>query len=94
MKDDYKYTKAIQVMLYSYLFLVNSKKINSQVQSGIISFKNLNAGFIKMNFSESRTPDNIVTEERLEDFIFELKNLIKEILNPEIPFIQSKNLPF
>ena len=94
LKDDYKYTKAIQVMLYSYLFLLNSKNENSQIQSGIISFKNLNAGFLKMNFSENRTPDNIVTEERLNDFMSEIKNLIFEILNPDIPFIQNKNLPF
>ena len=94
LKDDYKYTKAIQVMLYSYLYMGNSKSVNSQVQSGIISFKNLNAGFLKMNFSENRTPDNIVTAKRLNDFMNEIKNLILEILNPDIPFIQNKNAPF
>jgi ATP-dependent helicase/nuclease subunit B len=94
LKDDYKYTKAIQVMLYSYLYLGSSKNVNPQVQSGIISFKNLNAGFLRMNFSKNRTPDNIVTEERLYDFMSEIKNLILEILNPDIPFIQNKNLPF
>ena len=94
LKDDYKYTKAIQVMLYSYLYLRSSKCINTQVQSGIISFKNLNTGFLKMNFSENRTPDNAVTEERLKNFMNEIKNLILEILNPNIPFTQNKNLPF
>ena len=94
LKGDYKYTKAIQVMLYSYLYMDSSKSGNPQVQSGIISFKNLNAGFLKMNFSENRAPDNIVTTERLNDFMSEIKNLILEILNPDIPFIQNKNLPF
>jgi hypothetical protein len=94
IKDDYKYSKAVQVMLYSYLFLETAKNINSPIQSGIISFKNLNAGFLKMNFSENRTPDNLVTITRLNDFMLEIKNLISEILNPEIPFTQNKDLPF
>jgi len=94
IKDDYKYSKAVQVMLYSYLFMEAEKNINLPVQSGIISFKNLNAGFLKMNFSENRSPDNLVTITRLNDFMLEIENLIIEILNPEIPFIQNKDLPF
>jgi len=94
IKDDYKYSKALQVMLYSYLFLGTTKTINSPIQSGIISFKNLNAGFLKMNFSGNRAPDNLVTITRLNDFILEIKDLIIEILNPEIPFTQNKNIPF
>ena len=94
IKDDYKYSKAVQVMLYSYLFMEAEKNINLPVQSGIISFKNLNAGFLKMNFSENRSPDNLVTIIRLNDFMLEIENLIIEILNPEIPFIQNKDLPF
>lgn len=94
IKEDYKYTKAMQVMLYTYLFMVNTRGVNSQVESGIISFQNLNAGFMKMNFSENRTPDTIVTEARLNDFMVEIKKLISEILNPEIQFVQNKKVPF
>lgn len=95
INEDYKYTKAMQVMIYSCLFA--REKMNNfskPIEAGIISFKNLNAGFLKMNFSENRNLDNMVTEERLNDFMYEIKNLIKEILNPKNPFVQNKNLPF
>jgi hypothetical protein len=95
IKEDYKYTKSMQVMLYSYMYSKNNAASLSQLQSGIISFKNLNSGFLKMNFSEKfRGIDSLVSEERINDFMLEINNLIKEILNPEIPFIQNENLPF
>lgn len=95
ISEDYKYTKAMQVMLYSYLYTAKINSPISELQSGIISFKNLNSGFLKMNFSEKpRGKDYNVSEERIQDFIVEIKNLISEILNPQIPFIENKNLPF
>ncbi len=95
IKEDYKYTKAMQVMLYSYMYSKNNTTTLSQLESGIISFKNLNSGFLKMNFSEKfRGADTSVSEERMNDFMLEINNLIKEILNPDIPFIQNENLPF
>ncbi|REE83554.1 PD-(D/E)XK nuclease superfamily protein [Lutibacter oceani] len=95
IKEDYKYTKAMQVMLYSYMYASSSTINLSQLESGIISFKNLNAGFLKMNFSEKfRGMDSQVSEERIDNFMHEIKSLIQEILNPKIPFIQNENLPF
>ncbi len=95
IKEDYKHTKAMQVMLYTCLFAQENKyDFSKPIEAGIVSFKNLNAGFLRMNFSENRTADYMVTEERLNDFMNEIKNLIIEILNPKIPFIQNKNLPF
>lgn len=95
MKEDYKYTKALQVMLYAYMYTQNSDSLFEPFESGVISFKNLNSGFLKMNFSnQMRGKDHEVTAERINDFMVEIKELIKEILNPEIPFIENKNLPF
>lgn len=92
---EYKYTKALQVMLYSYMFAAKANHQNKPLQSGIVSFKNLNSGFLKMNFSENNgKPDNEVTSEKMKEFINELKQLFIEILNPEIPFTQNQNLPF
>lgn len=93
--EDYKYTKALQVMLYSYMYSKNLTNKNINLQSGIISFKNLNSGFLKMNFSEnSRGKDYEVTLERINEFMVEVNQLFIEILNPEIPFTENKNLPF
>ena len=92
---DYKYTKAMQVMLYSYLYTEKSKMPISLLQSGVISFKNLNSGFLKMNFSEKvRGADNDVSLERIDDFMVEIKHLISEILDADIDFVENKNLPF
>ncbi len=95
ISEDYKHTKAMQVMLYSYLYKSKINKPISQLQSGVISFKNLKSGFLKINFSENpRGMDYEVTEEKIQDFMNEIKNLITEILDPNIPFTENKNLPF
>ena len=95
MKEEYSYTKALQVMLYAYMYTQNSGRLFETIESGVISFKNLNSGYLKMNFSEKpRGKDYEVTPERIEEFIVELKELIKEILNPELAFVENKNLPF
>lgn len=96
LSDDYKYTKALQVMLYSLLF-TSEKKFNftEQLEAGIISFKNLQSGFLKMNFAQNpRGKETNISKEKLNEFQVELKRIIKEILNPEIPFIENTNLPF
>lgn len=94
--SDYKYTKPLQVMLYSFLFSEENKNgFSKPVEAGIISFKNLNSGFLKMNFSEKRGANEcFVSQENMDSFLMELKRIIAEILNPEIPFIQNQNLPF
>ena len=93
--EDYKYTKAMQIMLYSFLYLSEQKTPITQLQSGVISFKNLNAGFLKMNFSEKpKGTDYDVSEERIQDFMLEINNLIREILDSNTPFIENENLPF
>ncbi|MDO9275340.1 MAG: PD-(D/E)XK nuclease family protein [Lutibacter sp.] len=94
--EDYKYIKALQVMLYSFLFSEeNGGNFLKPVEAGIISFKNLNSGFLKMNFSEKRgTNDSLISQENMVSFLIELKRIISEILNPETPFIQNQNLPF
>jgi hypothetical protein len=94
--EDYKYTKPMQVLLYAYLYTKeNNYNFAMPLEAGIISFKNLNSGFLKMNFSEQfRGMDSLVSEEKLNEFIIEIKQLIKEILDPNKSFIQNENLPF
>ncbi|HBI40478.1 MAG TPA: hypothetical protein DDY16_05970, partial [Tenacibaculum sp.] len=91
-----KFHKAIQVMLYAYLYTQNTQyDFSKGLEAGIYSFKNLKKGFLKMNFSaNSRKPDNVVTEERLEEFMEEIKEYIKEIFNSEIDFIEPIDLKY
>ncbi len=95
LSEEYKFTKALQVMMYSFLYTKERNfKFSSQLEAGVISFKNLNAGFLKMNFSEGRQKETSITSEKIEEFLVELKRIIKEILSPEIPFTEKTDLPF
>ena len=58
-----------------------------QIESGIISFKNLKAGFMKVN-------KRAIQQEDMNSFVHELKRLLSEIYNPEISFTEKENLPF
>ncbi|MCT4700112.1 PD-(D/E)XK nuclease family protein [Tenacibaculum haliotis] len=93
---DLKHHKAIQVMLYAFIYWQTEKAtIKNGFEAGIISFKNLKSGFLKMNFSSNyRTPDNEVTEEKLEEFMTEITAFLKELYNPEVGFIEPADLPY
>lgn len=92
-KEQYK---AIQVLLYGYLFSKGKNFDSSKnLKAGIYSFKNLNQGFLAINFSSNyRNPDYVITSEKLEEFITELKEYIKEIYNPTIGFIEPADLKY
>ncbi|MDX1830100.1 MAG: PD-(D/E)XK nuclease family protein [Lutibacter sp.] len=94
IKDNYKYTKAMQVMLYSFLYQKTFKENTKPIESGIFSFKNLNEGFLRINFAAGRSKDYEVTDEKIEEFMNEIKTILISILNPKNPFIENQNLPF
>ena len=93
---DFKYNKAIQVLLYAYLYSQNNTVgKDTFIEAGIISFKNLKSGVLKMNFSSNyKNPENNITEEKLEEFMMQIKVLLQEIYNPEVSFLEPKSLPF
>ncbi len=88
--QDYKYSKAFQVLAYAAMI---SKEISIQdAEAGIISFKNLNSGFLK--FATKAAPrgskNSEISEEVMASFLVELKALILEICNCHIPFIEKE----
>ena len=94
LSTEYKYTKALQVLMYAYMFHQNNPE-NSAIEAGIFSFKNLNGGLIQLNFSEKRgVAENSIQQEHLELLMDELHCIFTEIMNPEIPFKQNENLPY
>ncbi|MGB5498377.1 MAG: PD-(D/E)XK nuclease family protein, partial [Maribacter sp.] len=86
--EDYKYSKAFQLLCYAYMY-GREGKIN-QFQAGIISFKNLNAGLLGFATIESKKKNKSITHETLNKFTVELKRLVLEICNPDIPFIEKE----
>lgn len=93
---DEKYLKAIQVLLYAFCY-TNSKNYDFKkpLQAGIYSFKNLKSGFLPINFSSNfRSPNYAITQEKLEEFITELKTYLLEIYSIDIPFIEPPDLKY
>ena len=81
---DEKYSKAIQVLLYSFLYQQNYT--NKTLEGGIISFKNLKSGVLKVDFANRQ---HEITVEKTEEFMSQIKILIQEIFNLEIPFTEK-----
>lgn len=88
--------KAIQVLLYGYCYTKSKKyKFNQPLEAGIYSFKNLNSGFLPVNFSSNnRKLDLEITEEKLEEFMSEIKTYIKEIYTLDVDFIEPADLKY
>tara|TARA_B110000046_G_scaffold185997_1_gene231173 strand:+ start:12979 stop:15723 length:2745 start_codon:yes stop_codon:yes gene_type:complete len=88
--------KAIQVLLYAFLYSKSKKHdFSKNIKAGIFSFKNLNQEFLAINFSSNyRNPDTIITQEKLDEFLDEIKLYIKEIYNLAIGFIEPADLKY
>jgi len=89
--SDYKYSKLIQVLTYA--LMMQEEIAFEKAEAGIISFKNLNSGFLK--FSKKSIPPEKgknpeITQKILNLFQDELKKLILEICNPKIPFTEKE----
>ncbi len=92
--QDFKYSKAIQILLYSLLY-TDQEKYHKSIEAGIYSFKNLKKGLLKINFSANyRKPDFEITQEKLADAIDEIKGILEEIYATDIPFSEPLELPF
>ncbi|AUP79610.1 PD-(D/E)XK nuclease family protein [Flavivirga eckloniae] len=91
--DYSKYSKSFQVLTYAYMMQL-SNKIQLPVEAGIISFKNLNKGFLKFSKKDKAgayaKKDALITQETINNFSKELKQLILEICDPNIPFTEKE----
>jgi ATP-dependent helicase/nuclease subunit B len=90
--DYNKYSKAFQILCYAYM-MHQKKLITLPIEAGIISFKNLNSGFLKFGKKDtpfSRSKNQVINEETLNNFEIELKKLIIDICNPNTDFIEKE----
>lgn len=93
MNSDYKkFSKSFQILAYAYM--MNAvKPLDFPIEAGIISFKNLSAGFLKFTKKEQQRGGNketLITQETLGFYFEELKKLIIEICNPDVNFIEKE----
>lgn len=88
-----KYSKPFQILCYAYMMHQN-KQIELPIEAGIISFKNLNGGFLKFAKKDKAgayaKKDQLITSETLQNFEIELKKLITEISNPDLKFTEKE----
>lgn len=82
---DIKYEKIIQLLCYALMFENNQEYKDYPVEAGIISFKNMKAGFMPFGLGK-RNSIHEITKETIIAFKTSILGLIQEILNPEIPF--------
>ncbi|MFK7112947.1 PD-(D/E)XK nuclease family protein [Flavobacterium oreochromis] len=86
LTTDLKNEKIIQLLCYALMY---QKEMNDfPMEVGIISFKNMKAGFMPFGFKVDKELTTQITTEILENFKSELIQLILEILNTEIDFIE------
>lgn len=89
LTTDYKFSKVFQVL--SYALMIFEEQNFSQATGGIISFKNLKDGFMPLNDkTTSQKGDYDINAEMLTLFQDKLSELISEIFNPEVPFIEKE----
>ena len=87
------YSKSFQVLSYVYMMHL-SGDIQLPVEAGIISFKNLNSGFLRFakkdKSGNGAKKDFLITDDTLDAFEKELKKLIVEICNPNVDFVEKE----
>lgn len=92
INTDYKkYSKSFQVLMYAYM-RYHDKSLSTHIEAGIISFKNLSSGFLnfaKKESSRGKRETNI-TANTLVAFETQLKDLILEICDQNIDFIEKE----
>ncbi len=81
-------SKSFQLLMYAYLYQKMNPAIKENIQSGIITFRELSAG-LKMVKVEG---DASLNETILKEFEAQLQQLLSEIMDPARPFLQTTEI--
>jgi hypothetical protein len=81
---DIKNEKIIQVLAYAFMYEKEAK--GTPIEAGIISFKNLKAGFLPFNFKPGKEDQTRVDDAIMNDYLEQIVVLLTEILDESIPF--------
>lgn len=85
--DDLQLNKSFQLLMYAWLYAKNNKQLPSQINSGIISFRELSAGVKSVSTPLGKNLDELI----LQEFENVLKTIITEIVDKSIPFKQTED---
>lgn len=84
LTEDIKNDKIIQVLAYAFMY--ESYANGKPIEAGIISFKNLKAGFLPFNFKVEKEVYSIINSEVLDSYLEQMVLLLREILEETVPF--------
>lgn len=88
---DYKFSKIIQVLAYA--IMIQKEFDIENAFAGIISFKNLGAGYLKFGVkssSRSQQKEQQISRVIIDSYLIELKKLILEICDQKISFTEKE----
>lgn len=89
LTEDIKNDKIIQVLAYAFMF---EKEPNGlPIEAGIISFKNLKAGFLPFNFKSGKEVKTTIDQEIIDNYLEQIVLLLSQIFNETIPFKEKIN---
>lgn len=89
-------SKAFQLLSYSLLYYESHAKV-LPIKAGILPIKNINEGVLEFGMKTSpqaRIKDTLISSETLNSFTLVLEQLISEILDPAIPFLDKERDSF
>ena len=81
--NDIKNDKIIQVLAYAFMYENVSDML---VEAGVISFKNLKAGFLPFAYKEDKIANSVISETIMDNYLNQIILLLEEILDADIPF--------
>lgn len=90
INSDPDLAKSFQLLMYAYMYHNAHPEITNNLQSGIITFRQLSAGIKPVTV----TGTDVLTENILHQFEGQLKELLKDIYDPLKPFEQTKAVEY
>lgn len=86
--NDYKHSKAIQVMVYAMMYL-NHHPEKEHVKAGNFSFKRLSNGFQTVTIISGKNKSNLINRTVIEKFKESLGQIFVEIFDINTPFVEK-----
>jgi len=84
--NNYNQKQALQLAIYAYCVLTSQDFPDKEILCGIWSFKSISSGLQNLTIDGEEK----IGRENLEPLLGYIKTLIQEILNPEIPFVETE----
>lgn len=86
LTEDLKNEKIIQILAYAWMY--ENQTEGRELEAGIISFKNMKAGFMPFTLKQDKVLQTTIDNTILEEYMAQIVVLIKEITDETIPFTE------